>query len=478
MKTHIFLLALAAIVYTNILCAANPQLDSWLTTYSGQYARVYLTDANKTAGTSATTWSRGAVSQSVPAYSGVSEVYCSANWVYVRTSGLGVHVMGPWYLNSGHTTLFPNVPINTKTLYRFPRVPVTNATHALTGGGPIGYFVDGVSMFDSRDAFHWNGSAEVGGAGSWNRDAWVNESITFDPAYAHQPANGQYHYHANPIALRYLFGDHVHFDSATKTYAESTDATARHSPILGWVRDGIPIYGPYGYATATNSSSGVRRMTSGYALRNGQNGTDNLAATGRTAIPAWATRAGETAATGPAVSASYPLGRYLEDNAYLGDLTNSVTGQRYQQGTDFDLNEWNTRWCVTPEFPNGTWAYFVCIASNGAPVFPYNIGRTYLGQATGGTTTLTETVTTNVVGGANSSLVLAPPVVSKNIVTLTWSATEGGRYRVEASGNLSTWTTNATDIAATQNKGISTTVNTGASQFFRVTRTALATYDP
>jgi hypothetical protein len=29
---------------------------------------------------------------------------------------------------------------------------------------------------------------------------------------------------------------------------------------------------------------------------------------------------------------------------------------------DFDLDEYNGRWCVTPEFPNGTYAYFVAIS--------------------------------------------------------------------------------------------------------------------
>jgi hypothetical protein len=456
------------------LHAADPQLDSWLTTYSGKYARVYLTDAAKLAGTAVTTWSKGALNQSLPAYCGVHEVYYSANWVYLRTSGLGSHTMGPW-LNGN----FPNVPINMKKIFRIPRTPVTNSVHALTGGGAIGYFVDGVAMFDSRDAFYWNGSGELSGSGSWNRDAWVNEGVTFDPGYAHQPGSGAYHYHASPIALRQLLGDHVDFVAATKTYRESTNTVTSHSPILGWVRDGFPLYGPYGYSNPTNPASGVRRMISGYTLRDGGNGTDNLTATGRTAIPAWAARAGESAVTGPAVSGTYPLGRYLEDNAYLGDLINPSTGSNFVQGADFDLNEWNTRWCVTPEFPNGTWAYFLCIASNGTPVFPYNISRTFFGTTQGGeVTTITETVTTNFLGGANSALVLDKPAVSNGVVTLTWSATEGGTYRVEASGTLSSWTTNATGIAAIQNRGTLVTASTGTNQFLRVARTALATYDP
>ena len=459
--------------------ADDPRTNSWLTTYSGKYARIYTSDTNKTNGTSVTTWGSGTTIQSTPAYCSVREVSSSASWVYIRSSGLGSHTMGPWYANAAHTMAFPNSPVNSKTLYRIPRAPATNGVHAQTGGGPIGYFVDGVAMFDSRDAFSWNGAGEVNGAGSWNRDAYVNESQTFDPANAHQPGSGQYHYHANPSALRYLLGDHMDMNSFSKNYTEATNAVTKHSPIIGWCRDGFPIYGPYGYSNATNPASGLRRMISGYTLRDGTFGTDNLTTAGRTAIPDWATRAGETAQTGPTVNGTYPLGRYLEDKAYLGDLTNSLTSQRYQQGVDFDLSEWNTRWCVTPEFTNGTWAYFTCITTNGTPAFPFNIGRTFMGNATGGAVAnIAETVTTNFVGAANSALVMAAPAISNNVVTLTWSATEGGTYRVEATGNLLTWTTNASGITAVQNKGNSTTANTGTNQFFRVTRTAIATYDP
>ena len=117
-------------------------------------------------------------------------------------------------------------------------------------------------------------------------------------------------------------------------------------------------------------------MVSGYVLRDGQNGTQNLTVVGRTNIPQWAVRQyGVSAAlSGPTVSTTYPLSRYMEDNDYLGDL-----GQT--QGVQFGLDEYNGRWCVTPEFPGGTYAYFVCISSNGAPVYPYNIGRAFYGLA-------------------------------------------------------------------------------------------------
>ena len=182
--------------------------------------------------------------------------------------------MGPWQNGA-----FPNLPVNQKLLYRFPRTNGVPVTKTLTGGGQIGIFVDGVEMFNSWDAFYWNGSAEVASmgnnAGYWNRDAYVNEGATFDPGNAHQQNTGTYHYHANPIALRYQLGDHVTYDAATKTYSESTNVVTKHSPILGWVGDGNPIYGPYGYSNATNSASGVRRMISGYVIRDGSYGTSN-----------------------------------------------------------------------------------------------------------------------------------------------------------------------------------------------------------
>ena len=55
--------------------AADAQLDSWFTTYSGKYARLYTTDADKTSGNAVTTWSRGSTTQTLPAYCGVSTTY-------------------------------------------------------------------------------------------------------------------------------------------------------------------------------------------------------------------------------------------------------------------------------------------------------------------------------------------------------------------------------------------------------------------
>lgn len=474
-------LALLTLLASTAIAFADPQSSSWLTTYATKYARIYTTDANKLAGTSVTTWTNGTQVQSSPAYCGVQEVSYSATWTYIRTSGLGAHMMGPWYLNAAHTTAFPNYPKNQKVLYRFPRTPSVPATKTLTGLGAIGYFVDGVAMFDSRDGYVWTGSAEVGnGTGYWNREAYVNEGVTFDPGYAHQENSGTHHYHANPIALRYLLGDHVDYNATTKAYSESVSAVTKHSPILGWVRDGYPIYGPYGYSSALNAGSGVRRMVSGYQLRNGNSSTDNLAATGRTTIPAWAQRMYSVGASqsGPTVSTTYPLGRYMEDNAYLGDLG-------YTQGVHFDLDEYNGRYCVTPEFPGGTYAYFVSIDASGTPTFPYNIGRAFYGNPTGSSqTSISETVTAVFQGEATKQEVMQTPTVNTTTgdVTIVWSATEGGTYQVQQKSDLGSGTWTNLGGAVTASGSAAQVVDAGAAlsgttRFYHVTRTALATYD-
>jgi len=462
--------------------AADPRLTSWFTEHSGQYGRVYLTDADRAAGNAVTTWSRGSISQALPAYCGVYEIASSTAWVYLRTTGLGSHPMGPWYLDAAHSQLFPNLPKSSATLFRIPRTPVVPAAKTLTGLGPIGLFVDGVVMFDSRDAFAYvnsTGQEANPGDGIWNRDAYVNERVTFDPALAHQPGSGQYHYHANAIALRSFLGDNVSYDPANGIYRENTNNPApAHSPILGWVRDGFPVYGPYGFANATNAASGVRRMISGFVPRD----VSQAAVSNRTTLPAWAARAQNRSVTlaagqtGPVVGASRPFGRYLEDNDYLGD-------RGFAQGVDFDLDEFNGRFCVTPEFPSGVHAYFTAITSQGTPAFPYNIGRQYYGTPAGGTVAggaYPESVTTHFVGGANSPLRLQTPAltIDTSEVTLTWSSVEGGSYVVAASTNLQSWASNGI-VAATGTVTHATEPGVRAihpRRFYKVTRTSLAPY--
>ena len=68
----------------------------------------------------------------------------------------------------------------------------------------------------------------------------------------------------------------------------------------------------------------------------------------------------------------FPAGYFIED---------------YEYSNSGDLDEHNGRFCVTPEFPNGTYAYFMTLSSNISdsgvfsgdkiPKYPYIIGNTY-----------------------------------------------------------------------------------------------------
>lgn len=491
-------LASSTAVAVNVTVSASasvPQLSSWYTANTGKYARIYETDAEAVSGTSKTTWTRTTggftLAQTTPAYAGPTQIDYSTNWVYVRTPSLGTYTMGPWYDNAAKTQLFINVPKNQGLIIRIPRgtptIPTTKTQiNGLNIGGVMqpaaGYYVDGVSLYDPTDGFSYSGGSETSpGTGQWHRDAYVNESITFDYSMAHQQNTGFYHNHANPLALRYQLGDAVSFNSSTKKYAETMSPMA-HSPIVAWMIDGLPVYGPYGYGSAMDASSGVRRMIGGFVKRDGTTtGVDNITTAGRT-LPAWMLRNnGNTSATGPTVNTTYPLGRYIQDWSYLGDLQKSA-GVNYQQGVDFDLNEYNVRYCVTPEFPNGTWAYFVNITSTGTPQFPYMCNRWFYGTPTGGkVNSVAETVTNHMLGGPNRPLTIPDaPTVNGTSVTMTWNAVEGGTYSVEASANGTTWTSKATGLTVSNANSKSNThsaLGTSGTEYGRVQRTALATYD-
>jgi arylsulfatase A-like enzyme len=483
MKRILPCIALLFACLTNAM--ADPEIDSWYTQKSGAYARIFQLDADVPNG-SVTSWIHpgGGTSQTTPTYAGIHELSSTPDWVYIRTSGLGGYMMGPWYTGAARTTLFPGYPINQAVQYRFPRSPadpLTVTPKTITGGGPIGYFVNGVAMFDSRDAFSYSigaGGDVPNGGERWNRDAYFNERLTFDASFAHQ-ANGNYHYHASPPALRYQLGDSVDYNAASNTYTENFNG--KHSPILAWNRDGLPLYGPYGFSDPLDSTSGVRRMISGFQIRAGL--------TTRDVWPAWATRvytgAGLSFQVGPDVSPTFPLGRYMEDNDYKGDLGMTL-------GVEFDINEFNARFCATPEFPAGTWAYFVCIDPNGTPVYPYNINRTYFGDPVGGVPNAIPdsdeggaVLTTYFEGGPEKedtieSLLIHDPL--SDDITIVYSGVEGGSYEIQNVTNLETTTWTPVAPAAVADSDTSTAEHTGAfagtdPSYYRSTRTGLAPFD-
>jgi hypothetical protein len=264
--------------------------------------------------------------------SDVKTVCYNATNVYVRANGLASYTMGPWPQN-------PNVPSSQEWVFKIPRNPI-EATGTNTNtpfGGAQAVSINGVVMFGYGDGKSYSSAqgANVGnGDGNWDTDAWVSEGSTMDASGGGHPTNGGlYHYHATPFTLY-------------------VDPGTGHSAIIGYAFDGFPIYGPFGYTNATNSASGVTRMVSSYQLRT---------ITDRTILP----DASVSTPPGPSVSASFPLGTYVQDYEYV-------------MGSG-SLDEYNGRYCYTPEYPTGTYAYFLSTDNSGDPQFPYILAGSYYG---------------------------------------------------------------------------------------------------
>lgn len=502
-----WLLGMSPIVTMN----AEPILTSWYTHESGRYARIWKNQEDeriqKATGqiTSVTTWDAAAIAgnpmvgdQPLPVYSGVQEISLSNDSVYIKSTGLAHYTMGPWYVNEAKTSLFPSFPGNSAILYRFPRMVTYlkdyQSPKDVTNLGACGLTVDGVQIFNYSDGMSYNN------AGVWNRDAFFNEGVTFDAGNAHQ-ARESFHYHANPPALRHALADSVDYDASVvftglsslggqNPYVENPNGN--HSPIIGWVNDGLPMYGPYGYSDPTNPQSRIRRMTSGYQMRDGSHSSYNIVTQGRNLLPQWVIHLkGLTNTTpdssGPAVSATYPLGNYVEDYAYKGDLTDwnlydgeSIDGE-FDATVHYDLNEFNARFCVTPEFPDGTWAYFTCIESDGTPIYPYNLGYAYFGDASlaSGVTSITEDVEVLFHGGAAIPPSKQSIEFADDEITLTWNVIEGGKYRVDSSTDLWKWTNSTPEFVSSSDQYTASKSGFAANDqlFIRLVQTGISEYD-
>lgn len=153
------------------------------------------------------------------------------------------------------------------------------------------------------------------GAQGWQYEP-LSGAITLgvDMSHAHVQPTGKYHYHGLPTGLL----DNVKLEAGT------------HSPIIGWAADGFPIYALYGYTYADNAESEIKQLTSSYRLKERD-------------------RPG----------GDHPGGVY--DGTFVADY-------EYVEGSG-DLDECNGRQCVTPDFPEGTYAYFL---SEAWPVIPRN----------------------------------------------------------------------------------------------------------
>ena len=163
-------------------------------------------------------------------------------------------------------------------------------------------------------------------------------SLSVNKSYQYGIQNDFYRDPANEILvksnnkLQYFVSGY-----SEKLKSEFNDLGNKHSPIIGWSYDGNPIYGPYGYSDPYNSNSQIKTIKSGYATTDVSNRPSG-----------------------------FDLGFFSED---------------YVFNNSGDLDIHNGRYCKTPDFPNGVYAYFAStkenISGDFVGEFPYFIGNSY-----------------------------------------------------------------------------------------------------
>jgi hypothetical protein len=256
--------------------------------------------------------------------------------------------------------------------------------------GPIGISAVGIVFFGPE--------ADIkiaGGRGTvWNLNAVVANLFGEDEYGGCPTSTGAYRYQDSEFITNNAWSDISGFNTGYR----QIDG---HSKIVGWAVDGYPIYGPYGYLNPTNGTSQIVRMTSSYQLETKANRPSNPTIITRGVVtksniinltttaniaPGLVITGGTlpgpckvlqvsgnsividqrvNLATNVRLQGSWPAGIFVEDYSYVSGLGS--------------LDRHNGRFCVTPEYPNGTYAYFVTEDDNG-PVFPYIIGETVYGN--------------------------------------------------------------------------------------------------
>ncbi len=331
----VFLLLCILLISTNLI-SQGPAITSWLqnTSQTGSY---YMNG------------------NSTPVSNGIlvncQQVEYSNDFVYVTTEGMPSYPTGP-FLDGN-----PSQAQAQGRIFKLPLSPEPNIGNSTsTTPGNIGVFINGVALFDYRDGVAWNPQTNslCGGPGNppcpggmgatmdWNRDAIPAEMEGFDCSKGH-PAMGNYHHHQNPSAFDLdlnVVSSICNLYDAEGLYAIDP---ASHSPLIGYAYDGYPIYGAYGFKNA-DGTGGVSRIKSSYQLQNMT-----------------------TRNNGPDVSTTYFLGYFREDYEYVN-----------QTAEDY-LDEHNGRICVTPEYPNGTYAYFCTVDENHNSYYPYAVGPSFYG---------------------------------------------------------------------------------------------------
>ncbi len=242
---------------------------------------------------------------------------CSSTARSLTANGLPNHAVGS-FPNSGN----PNT-ISTQNISFTATLTPTTGTANTAIGGPGGvtvYSLAGVK-FDPGTAgtcpSNLTATAScnlANGSDPWRIEALGQTTFNFgvDTNNAHVQPTGEYHYHGMPLGLL--------------NNAGASD-TNRKMVLVGWAKDGYPVYARYCYTNAMDATSAVKVCTGSFAR-------DTTADAGRPS------------------TTLVPLGAFVSDWNY-------VAGSG-------DLDDCNGRTGVTPEFPNGIYYY---MATDSYPYF-------------------------------------------------------------------------------------------------------------
>ena len=349
---RIILLTTLLIFQLGLKAQTNPAITSWLqnTTTMGRH---YVS------GNSTPITDNDLVNVQIVQY--------DANYSYVSATGIPAYVTGP-FLDGN-----PSLATAQNSIFKIPLNPSQNMGTPTVGGmGNIGVFINGTALFNYADGVSWNSTTNAlcGGPGNppcpggpmatmdWNRDAIPAEMDGFDCSKGH-PAMGNYHHHQNPSAFKLdlnVLSTICNTYDADGLYA--IDST-QHAPLIGFAYDGFPIYGAYSYADV-NGTGAITRMKSSYELGSSTTRTN-----------------------GPNVTSTYFNGYFKEDYTFVS-----------HPGNPDYLDEYNGRFCVTPEYPAGIYCYFATVDANWNSTYPYAVGPTFYGVYDVSTVTSTPVGTT------------------------------------------------------------------------------------
>lgn len=239
-----------------------------------------------------------------PSQSSRVKITVDGEFRVIQSNGIPDHLVGA-FPNRGN----PHKITAQKISYKVPLKPIELSSPKSIGMQVFGIAINGVP-FDPSAAEWYLGERNS----PWQYEALSGAvPLGTDESHAHVQPTGTYHYHGLPKLLLNDLGV----------------KQGEHSPLVGWAADGHPIYVKYGYAGSKDVHSKIIELKSSYRLKKGRRPSGS----------------------------GQPGGNY--DGTFTADY-------EYIVGLG-DLDECNGRYCITPEMPDGGYAYFL---TESWPVIP------------------------------------------------------------------------------------------------------------